>query len=174
MSSVGFESGEQVDSHVPPSPLCLPALRPYVFALLLIVLTVGLYWPVRTHPFVNYDDDVYVTGNPHVQNGLLRTRSLGRSSPVTPEIGTQSTWLSHAFDSQVYDQDPAGHHQTSMLIHAIGTRACFSGCFGAPPDTQAAALLWLPYSRSIPSMSNRWHLISERKTLLSMMFFCSR
>ena len=37
---------------------------------LLIILTFGVFWQVRTHDFINFDDGVYVKENPHVQFGL--------------------------------------------------------------------------------------------------------
>src|SRR5208283_5824535 len=39
-------------------------------ALALVLLTMALYWPVTSHDFVNYDDDMYVKDNPHVTSGL--------------------------------------------------------------------------------------------------------
>ena len=39
-------------------------------ALLLALVTIALYWPAMRHDFINYDDDLYVTANVHVQNGL--------------------------------------------------------------------------------------------------------
>ena len=47
-----------------------PEKRNVILCLLLVVATLALYNPVNRHPFVNYDDDRYVTENPHVRNGL--------------------------------------------------------------------------------------------------------
>ena len=41
-----------------------------LIGLLLIVATLGVFWQVRSHDFLNYDDDIYVTENPHVQKGF--------------------------------------------------------------------------------------------------------
>jgi tetratricopeptide (TPR) repeat protein len=145
-------------------------VRPYIFALLLIVLTVGLYYPVRAHPFVNYDDDVYVTGNSHIQDGL--TWDTVTWSLVTYDAGNWHpvTWISHAVDSQIYDQDPAGHHQTSMLIHALNAALLFWVLWRATGYTGRSfvvAALFAVHPINVESVA--W--ISERKTLLSMMFF---
>ena len=116
MSSVGLQPGEQVKSR--PAGLAVPRrpFAPSVYALLLIVLTVGLYYPVKTHPFVNYDDNVYVTENAHVQNGL--TWDTVTWAFVTYDAGNWHpvTWLSHALDFQIYDRDPGG---TSPDQHAL-------------------------------------------------------
>jgi len=39
----------------------------WALGLLLVVATVALYYPVSGHPFVNYDDNVYVTDNAQVK-----------------------------------------------------------------------------------------------------------
>src|SRR5215475_6927924 len=41
-----------------------------VLCLLIVTATFALYSPVRSHPFINYDDPGYVTENKHVQEGL--------------------------------------------------------------------------------------------------------
>src|SRR5205823_4239839 len=37
---------------------------------LLCGLTLATFWPITHHPFVNYDDNFYVTDNSHVRGGL--------------------------------------------------------------------------------------------------------
>jgi hypothetical protein len=41
-----------------------------VLGLLLFVASLALYSPVGRHPFVNYDDDRYVSDNAHVRDGF--------------------------------------------------------------------------------------------------------
>jgi protein O-mannosyl-transferase len=144
--------------------------RPYIYALLLIVLSVGLYYPVKTHPFVNYDDNVYVTENSHVQNGL--TPDTLTWAFVTYDAGNWHpvTWLSHALDFQIYDQDPAGHHQTSMILHALNAVLLFWVLWratGYAGRSFFVAALFTVHPINVEPVV--W--ISERKTLLSMMFF---
>ena len=38
--------------------------------LFLLAVTVAVYWQVGNHEFVIFDDDLYVTENPQVQEGL--------------------------------------------------------------------------------------------------------
>ena len=42
----------------------------WLVMVLLALVTIGLYWPALRCDFVNYDDNLYVTENPHVQDGL--------------------------------------------------------------------------------------------------------
>ena len=44
--------------------------RKWVFSLLLALVTLAVYWPVRHHDFINYDDDDYVYANDMVRGGL--------------------------------------------------------------------------------------------------------
>jgi protein O-mannosyl-transferase len=169
VSSVGLQPGEQIHSR-PAGPLLTPRAHPYVFALLLIVLSIGLYYPVKTHPFVNYDDNVYVTENTHVQNGL--TWDTVSWAFVSYDAGNWHpvTWLSHALDYQIYDQDPAGHHQTSMMLHALNAVLLFWVLWratGYAGRSFMVAALFAVHPINVEPVV--W--ISERKTLLSMMFY---
>ena len=89
---------------------------PIVLALLLAVATLAVYYPVRHLPFINYDDNLYVTENVHVQSGLewdtvqwaFTTNAASNWHPLT--------WLSHALDFQLFGLDPAGPHLVNLLI----------------------------------------------------------
>jgi len=41
-----------------------------LIVLMLIILTIGVYWPVQNYEFINFDDNVYVTENSHIQSGF--------------------------------------------------------------------------------------------------------
>ena len=40
-----------------------------IVSLFLIIITLAVFWQVRNHEFINYDDDDYVTKNRYVQAG---------------------------------------------------------------------------------------------------------
>jgi len=146
-----------------------PRARAVLLASALVIATVILYYPVSSHPFLNYDDDVYVVNNHHVQAGLSAVtvkwafRSLAASNwhPVT--------WLSHALDCQLFGLDAGRHHETNLLLHVINVVLLFlvlwraTGYFGR--SAMVAALFAL---HPINVESVAW--IAERKNLLSMMF----
>jgi protein O-mannosyl-transferase len=147
-----------------------PEKRNVILCLLLVVATLALYNPVNRHPFVNYDDDRYVTENPHVHGGLtwdtitwaFTAREQGNWHPTT--------WLSHALDYQLFQQNPTGHHFTSLLIHAANAVLLFllliyaTGRVG--PSWLVAALFAL---HPINVESVAW--VAERKNVLSTFFF---
>ncbi|MBM4272766.1 MAG: hypothetical protein FJ139_11520, partial [Deltaproteobacteria bacterium] len=44
--------------------------RKLIICLALIIATTAVYWQVKDHDFINFDDNLYVTENPQVQAGL--------------------------------------------------------------------------------------------------------
>ena len=169
MSSVGLQSAQQVQSR-PPGSFRAMSWRACAFGIVLLVLPIGLYYPVKTHPFVNYDDNVYVSENLHIQDGLswdtvtwaFVTYDAGNWHPLT--------WLSHALDFQLFDADPSGHHQTSVLLHALNAVVLFwllLRATGYAGRSFMVAALFAVHPINVESVV--W--IAERKTVLSMLFF---
>jgi tetratricopeptide (TPR) repeat protein len=148
--------------------------RPLVLALLLFVITAALYSPVHHHPFIDYDDGVYVTNNDHVKYGLHRQNLKGAIEWAMTTYDAANwhpvTWLSHMLDYRLFGGNPAGHHDVNLLLHALNAAILFlvllraTGCTG--PSLMVAALFAL---HPINVESVVW--ISERKNLLSMFFF---
>ncbi len=106
----------------------------------------------------------------HVQNGL--TWETVNWAFVSYDAGNWHplTWLSHALDFQMYDQDPAGHHQTSMLLHALNAVLLFWVLWratGYAGRSFVVAALFAVHPINVESVV--W--VSERKTVLSMVFF---
>ena len=135
-----------------------------------MVATLALYNPVNRHPFVNYDDDRYITENPHVHNGLT-WRTITWAFTATEQGNWHPlTWLSHALDYQLFHQNPAGHHFTSLLIHAANAVLLFLFLVYATrrlgPSLFVAALFAL---HPINVESVAW--VAERKNVLCTFFF---
>ena len=42
----------------------------HMIPVLLVILTIALYWPVKDFSFINFDDNLYVTANDHVKEGI--------------------------------------------------------------------------------------------------------
>ena len=80
------------------------------------------------------------------------------------------TWLSHALDYQLFHQNPAGHHFTSVLIHAANAVLLFLFLMYATrrlgPSLFVAALFAL---HPINVESVAW--VAERKNVLCTFFF---
>jgi tetratricopeptide (TPR) repeat protein len=138
--------------------------------LLLAVITLALYNPVNHHPFVNYDDDRYVTENPHVRQGLTADTFTWALTSTEQANWHPLTWMSHALDVSLYRLNPSGHHFTSVLLHAVNVVLLFlllvwaTGRLG--PSLFVAALFAV---HPIQVESVAW--IAERKNVLCTMFF---
>ena len=138
--------------------------------LFLIVATVSVFWPVRNYEFVNFDDDVYVTKNPHVQAGLTREGFIWAFTSTYAGNWHPLTWLSHMLDCQIYGLDAAGHHLTSLLFHIVNTLllfAVFKRMTGALWQSAFVAALFALHPLRVESVA--W--VAERKDVLSTFFW---
>ena len=157
----------------PPTEPCLfrsPEKRRLIFCLLLALATIALYNPVTRAPFLNYDDQVYVTDNPQVRAGLSWNTLVWTFR--TPEAldWHPMTWLSYAVDGQMYGLNPAGYHTTNILLHAASAVLLFlilESATGLAWRSLAVASLFALHPINVESVA--W--IAERKNVLSMLFF---
>ncbi len=144
--------------------------RTLILGIVLAVATIAVYYPVHSHPFVNFDDQGYVTKNAHIQLGL-DWKTISWAFTTHHESNWHPlTWLSHALDYQLFGLDPAGHHDIYLLLHVVNVLLLFlvlqraTGSVG--PSFMVAALFAL-HPLNVESVA--W--IAERKNLLSMLFF---
>ena len=147
-----------------------PEKRNPVVCLLLAVVTLALYNPVNRHPFVNYDDDRYVTENSHVRQGLTTDTFTWALTSTEQANWHPLTWMSHALDCSLYRLNPVGHHFTSVLLHAVNVILLYLLLMWATkrfgPSLFVAALFAL---HPINVESVAW--IAERKNVLCTLFF---
>jgi Flp pilus assembly protein TadD len=147
-----------------------PPRRNLIACLLLAVVTLALYNPVNRHPFVNYDDDRYVTENPHIRQGLTADTFTWALTSTEQANWHPLTWMSHALDVSLFRMNPAGHHFTSILLHAVNVILLFllliwaTSRFG--PSLFVAALFAV---HPINVESVAW--VAERKNVLCTLFF---
>ncbi|MGB7584271.1 MAG: tetratricopeptide repeat protein [Terriglobales bacterium] len=147
-----------------------PEKRSLVLGLLLVVATLALYNPVIHHPFVNFDDDRYVTDNIHVRAGLHWETVRWAFTTFDEANWHPLTWLSHALDCQLFGLNPAGHHYVNVLVHALNAFVLFWVLWratGATARSWMVAALFALHPINVESVA--W--VAERKTVLSMMFF---
>ncbi len=145
--------------------------RKIVLCVLLATATIALYSPVLGHGFVIWDDDVYVTGNAHVKEGLSwSTIQWAFTSTKTAAYWHPLTWLSHALDYQLFALNPAGHHLDSILIHALNSVVLFlllAWVTSRVGPSLLVAALFAVHPLNVESVA--W--VAERKNVLSTLFF---
>lgn len=141
-----------------------------MLSILLAVVTIALYIPVMGHSFVVYDDQEYVTANPHIHDGLAWSTLKWAFTSTEAANWHPLTWLSHALDYQLFSLNPAGHHLDSVLIHALNAVLLFLLLAWvtkrAGPSLLVAALFAV---HPINVESVAW--VAERKNVLSTLFF---
>jgi protein O-mannosyl-transferase len=159
----------QTPATQPAAPTAHPA-RVWLLALLLGLVTLALYWPATRHAFLNYDDQLYVTENPHVQAGLTAASVQWALRPEA-KFGYWHplTLLSHLLDCEWYGLDPWGHHLTNILLHALNTALVLlllHRLTGAVWRSVAVAALFGWHPAHVESVA--W--VAERKDVLSACF----
>ncbi|MGA2176270.1 MAG: tetratricopeptide repeat protein [Verrucomicrobiota bacterium] len=141
----------------------------WVISCLLGLAVLAVYWPALGCGFLYYDDPDYVALNTHVQQGfdwpgIRWAFTTGYASNWHPV-----TWLSHILDFQLYGSHPAGHHLTSVLLHAANSVLLFlllRRLTGAPWRSAFVAALFALHPLRVESVA--W--VSERKDVLSAFF----
>lgn len=143
--------------------------HPRLVALLLALVTLLVYLPVRNFEFVVYDDPEYVTQNPIVQAGL--TGAGFRWAFTTGHVSNWHpvTWLSHQADCEWFGLNAGAHHLVSALLHALNAALVFVVLWRFtrklwPAAVVAALFAWHP----LRVESVAW--VSERKDVLSLCF----
>ena len=138
--------------------------------LLLALVTVAAYWPVRHHDFINFDDPMYVYDNAQVQQGLTWDGIVWAFTSDHAMNWHPVTWLSHMLDCQLFGVDAGAHHLVSVLFHATCTVLLFlvlTQLTNAPRRSALVAALFGLHPVHIESVA--W--IAERKDVLSAMFW---
>ncbi|MGA8150319.1 MAG: tetratricopeptide repeat protein [Terriglobales bacterium] len=146
-----------------------PEQRNVVLGLLLVLATLALYNPVIHHPFVNYDDDRYVTDNAHVRAGLQWDTFKWAFTTYDEANWHPLTWISHAVDCQLFGLNPAGHHYMNIMLHAGNVVLVFWLLWkatGFPGRSFMVAALFALHPINVESVA--W--VAERKSVLSMLF----
>src|SRR5208283_381791 len=100
---------------------------PWLLGVLLVLVTMVLYWPATGCDFIVIDDAFNVTANVPVQKGLTwEGIKLFFFNPWAPPGWTPMTMLSHMVVSQVYGMNPWGHHLGNVLVHALNAALVFA------------------------------------------------
>lgn len=170
MVSAGVQSPEQVQSQPKAGPFALPRKSILAFGLLLLAGTMAVYLQVHRHPFVNLDDDVYVTQNAHVTSGLNWTTVEWALTTYYAYNWHPLTWISHALDCQLFQLAPAGPHDVNVVLHLINVVLLFWVLWkatGYAGRSLMVAALFALHPLNVESVA--W--IAERKTMLSMLLF---
>ena len=140
-----------------------------IIILVLVAATVGVFWQALGCQFVNFDDASYVTDNPFIRSGFTRKSITWAFTRFYAYNWHPLTWLSHMADVRLFGLAPAGHHLTSILLHAANVVLLFlflSRATGALRRSAVVALLFALHPLHVESVV--W--VAERKDVLSTFF----
>jgi len=137
-----------------------------VLGLAAAVLVV--YAQVLNHQFLAFDDNLYVTDNPHVRDGFSCDNVRWAFSFADKErtYWHPLTWLAHMLDCQLFGVDPGLHHLSNVALHLLTVVILFvflSRTTGIRLPSALVATVMAVHPVNVESVA--W--VAERKTLLS-------
>lgn len=144
--------------------------KPHWIAVLLFSITIAAFWQVKTHEFVGFDDDHYVTENQNVRQGLTMEGVLWAFGTTATANWHPVTWLSHMADVELFGLDPGMHHMTNLLLHIGNTILLYLLLWkmtGAAWRSAFVAACFALHPLHVESVA--W--IAERKDVLSTLFW---
>ena len=147
-----------------------PQRQTLLLSLALFLATLALYYPVHHYPFIDIDDNFYVTENPHVLGALnLSTVKWAFTHPFVLNYDPL-TFFSHSLDVQMFGLDAGRHHDVNVILHALDAVLLFWVLKRATGYTLRSFMVAALFALHPINVENvAW--ISERKTMLSTLFF---
>ena len=96
-----------------------------IICAVLAIITFSVYQQVTTHHFINFDDEMYITQNPRIADGLtldnigwaFRTIYFSNWHPLT--------WLSYFLDAQLFGVNAPAFLLVNVFIHIANTLLLF-------------------------------------------------
>jgi Flp pilus assembly protein TadD len=146
-----------------------PELPVWLLAALLGLATLVVYCPILRNGFIEFDDPGYVTANARVQAGLSWNNVAWAFSSFEMGNWHPLAWMSHMLDCQLFGVHPAGHHATSIVLHALNAVLLFlllQKATGFRWRSLLVAGLFAFHPLNVETVA--W--VAERKSLLSMLF----
>jgi tetratricopeptide (TPR) repeat protein len=136
----------------------------------IVVLIWAVFGQTLWYDFVNFDDKVYVYGNPLVSSGLSWNGVLRAFSDAYTNNWHPLTLVSHMADCQIYGLKAGGHHFTNALLHTFAAMLLFIWLHGATGRSWNSAFVTALFAiHPLRVESVAW--VAERKDVLSGVFF---
>jgi len=134
----------------------------------LVAATLAVYSQAWSFSFINVDDSVYGSQNPHIEAGLS-LEGLRWSLGIHDCNWIPLTWLSLMLDSNISGTSPAGYHVTNVILHAANAVFLFMALAHATGYTARSAFVAALFAlHPLHVESVAW--VAERKDVLSIFF----
>ncbi len=144
-----------------------------LICLLIVAAALTVYWNIGACKFICFDDNLYVTENKQIQQGLSIDNMLWSfklDASTNRAYWHPLTWMSHMLDCQLFGLDAGKHHLVNLAIHIINALLLYlalNQMTGAMWKSAFVAALFAVHPLNVDSVA--W--IAERKNLLSTLFW---
>ena len=141
-----------------------------VICAILVVSTLVVYLQVLYSDFTNFDDEIYVSENQHVNTGLTLEGISWAFTSKDVSYWHPLTWLSHMLDCELFGLKPGMHHLTNLILHMANGLLLFwvfNRMTGSPWRSAFVAFVFALHPLNVDSVA--W--VSERKNILSTLFW---
>jgi tetratricopeptide (TPR) repeat protein len=136
----------------------------------LLIAIFAVYAEVGSFDFTSYDDNLYVTDNPHVQAGLTLDSIKWATTAVVASNWMPVTLLSHMTDCQIFHMQPGMHHLVNVLFHFLASVLLYAALKRSTGSRGPGAFVAFVFAlHPVHVESVAW--IAERKDVLSACFF---
>jgi tetratricopeptide (TPR) repeat protein len=142
----------------------------FVVGGVIVLATLVVYWQLRNHEFVSFDDPKYVTENPHVLKGLTLQSAKWAFTTKHASNWHPLTWLSLMLGCELSGAKAKTCHTTNLLFHVANALLLFvllKRMTGSVWPSGFVAALFALHPLHVESVA--W--VAERKDVLSTFFW---
>jgi tetratricopeptide (TPR) repeat protein len=156
----------------------MPRMRSSYWYAGLLLLTLVAYLPLWHNGYIDFDDELYITQNPRVLEGLTRSNIAWASTTLHGKYLQPVSWLSLQLDAQLFSRrhesggprlSAAAVHSQNLFWHTSSTLLLFAllrRLTGSPWRSFLVAGLFAVHPMHVESVA--W--AAERKDVLSVFF----
>jgi tetratricopeptide (TPR) repeat protein len=138
-------------------------------AVCLVALTLAVYAQVGRFGFIPIDDNLYVTKEPHIRDGLCAGGVVWAFTTFYDCNWIPLTWISLMAEATFYGTSPGGHHLANLAFHIANVLLVFGVFLRATGKTERSAFVAALFAvHPLHVESVVW--IAERKDVLSLFF----
>jgi len=146
-----------------------------IVAIFLMLATLLVYGQVKNFEFLNFDDNKYVSENPHIKPGLTpKGLQWAFVADLTYDSMYADYWqpitmISRMIDIQLFGLNPGAHHLSNVFYHILNTLLLFLLLSRMTQKTWPSAFVAAVFAlHPIQVEAVAW--ITARKDLLSTFF----
>jgi len=142
----------------------------WIIRAALVLAVVYVYAPVRSFPFIVFDDPAWLVENTLVNRGFSFEAAGRAFSESVLGNWVPLTWLSHMLDVEFFGLDAGAHHLTNALLHAVASLLLFEAFRRMTGDLLPSAFVALVFAIH-PAHVESVAWITERRDVLAAVFW---